>query len=357
MPKRFPQIKKPLRFGVTLIELLVSISIIVLLIALLFPAIQRVRATFDAMHCASQLRQIGIASHHFDSDHRRLPPGYLGPAMEEQENYPSPAHYRSGQWIGHLPLLLPYLDQGLIVRDMNYDMTPDHVASFPWFFKTSANDLNDFMYQIASKRVILFNCPSVNSYAPEKGMPFPPGGGTLLGVHTFNNDRLGVFTTSWQDNYGNSSAYYSLGRTHYVGVSGCGSGSHQTYSIFEGIYTNRSKVSLAQITTNDGTSNTLLYGEACGSQYQGSRFETIDLSWMGVSALGTYGGLHHPRSGEIIHFSGYHPGGVQFCFADGSVRTLRRGTTTERFTPDWYVLQELAGWRDGGQSNKRYLFD
>ena len=50
-------------------------------------------------------------------------------------------------------------------------------------------------------------------------------------------------------------------------------------------------------------------------------------------------------------------GGVQFCFADGSVRTLRRGTTTERFTPDWYVLQELAGWRDGGQSNKRYLFD
>ena len=345
------------RFGLTLVELLVSLGIIVLLIALLLPAIQRVRATLDAMVCASRLRQMGLAAHHHETDHGRLPPGYLGPAMENQEDYPLPAHYQRGQWIGHLPLLLPYLEQGLVIRDMNYDMNPDHVAPFPWFFKTTANDLNDSLYQIAQTRLKLFVCPSVSSYDPEKGMPFPPGGGTLLGVHTFNSILLGPFSTSWQDNYGNSSSFYPLGRTHYVGVAGCGTGSHPAYNLFAGIFTNRSKVSLAQITANDGTSNTLLYGEACGSQYQGSRFETIDLSWMGVSALGTYGGLHHPRTGQVIHFSGYHPGGVQFCFADGSVRSVRRGTTTDRDTPDWYVLQELAGWREGGRSNKSTLID
>lgn len=83
----------------------------------------------------------------------------------------------------------------------------------------------------------------------------------------------------------------------------------------------------------------------------------MDLSWFGVSALGTYGGLHHPRTGQVIHFSGYHPGGVQFCFADGSIRMVRRGTTTDRDTPDWYVLQELAGWREGGRSDKSSLID
>ncbi len=179
----------------------------------------------------------------------------------------------------------------------------------------------------------------------------------MVASHVFNSLELGAFTSGFKDDYSKTSAYFPLGVTHYVGVAGCGTGSHPAYNLFAGIFTNRSKVSLAQITANDGTSNTLLYGEACGSQWLGSRFESMDLSWFGVSALGTYGGLHHPRTGQVIHFSGYHPGGVQFCFADGSIRMVRRGTTTDRDTPDWYVLQELAGWREGGRSDKSSLID
>ena len=49
-------------------------------------------------------------------------------------------------------------------------------------------------------------------------------------------------------------------------------------------------------------------------------------------------------------FSSRHPGGVQFCFGDGSVRFLRYGATTIRSpkpSADWILLQQLGGIRDG----------
>jgi prepilin-type processing-associated H-X9-DG protein/prepilin-type N-terminal cleavage/methylation domain-containing protein len=61
------------RLAFTLIELLVVVAIIVTVMAMLLPAIQRVRATADRMICADHLKQNLIAVHNYHVHHDALP--------------------------------------------------------------------------------------------------------------------------------------------------------------------------------------------------------------------------------------------------------------------------------------------
>lgn len=59
--------------GFTVVELLVSIAIMGLLIAVLLPAVQQVRSAARNAQCRSNLHQIGIAAHAYSATHGRLP--------------------------------------------------------------------------------------------------------------------------------------------------------------------------------------------------------------------------------------------------------------------------------------------
>lgn len=61
------------RSGFTMVELVVAVAIIGTLVAILLPAVQRVRSTANQMACESHLRQLMIAAHSYQEAHDVFP--------------------------------------------------------------------------------------------------------------------------------------------------------------------------------------------------------------------------------------------------------------------------------------------
>lgn len=85
--------------GFTLIELLVVIGILAVLVGLIVPAVQRVRASAARLQCQNKLRQIGLGLHSYHDTRGSLPPGVGG----DNSSYPS---------MSWLTRILPYVEQG-----------------------------------------------------------------------------------------------------------------------------------------------------------------------------------------------------------------------------------------------------
>jgi len=93
------------RHAFTLIELLVVIAIIAILIALLVPAVQKVREAANRSQCQNNLKQIGLAAHNFHDAYRALPPAWLGDNALDPDG-----------WAPWAVLLLPFLEHDDVFR-------------------------------------------------------------------------------------------------------------------------------------------------------------------------------------------------------------------------------------------------
>lgn len=352
------------RLAFTLIEVIVVIAIIAILIALLIPAVQRVRESANRTACANNLYQLGLAAHNYHSTHGVFPPGYLGPRDPQMtfdfSPYPGAGVPGSPYWnwfqrashVGVLAFLLPYLEQQNVSDRMEIDWN----STTRWV-------LSEKNMATAQSKLAVLQCPSDNLYGGFSG--------SVTSAH--HHDLYWGYQADLAFHMHNASHIATrLGLTNYAGVNGAeGKGAPGSVWVqWEGIFNNRSRISLTSVT--DGTSHTLLFGEGIGGMTNGRR--EIAWSWIAFAAQGTRPGLRGPNDSTRTPFGSRHPIVVQFCFADGSVRGLRRDGTAGLFSaalqnmpsPDlplpeagsnWYVLQQLAGRCDGGALPTGALLD
>jgi hypothetical protein len=101
--------------------LLVVISTIGVLLALLFPAVQRARAAAWSAQCKSHLKQLGLALHNYLGTHQTLPPGYIA-------QFDSLSRSDLGPSWGWGSMILPFLEEDELSRACNFDQNVEHTS-------------------------------------------------------------------------------------------------------------------------------------------------------------------------------------------------------------------------------------
>lgn len=315
--------------GFTLIELLVILAIIGVMVALLLPAVMRVREAAHRLECQNHLKQIGLALQHYHTSYSAFPPAQIDdPRYSTNPKLRRPPHpYLS--WRGYL---LPFLDQ-----DNLWQQTDSAFASGTDFWHNPPH--------IGLSMVMpIYTCPS----DPRQTQTYP--------VPT-------------EDEYGGGVAGGFIDMPH-VALSGYFAVNGTNLLSRDGAFVVNETVRIVDI--RDGTSNTLLIGERPavepnvfgwwyagvgqfvpdrpGSRHSvlqerlhyegyftGSAAQTLGAAEINMQSSGysaydncppgpyTYRRGDSRNPCDAFHFWSQHPGGANFAFADGSVHFLNYG--------------------------------
>ncbi len=284
------------RQAFTLVELLVVIAIIGILIALLLPAVQKVRESAARTQCQNNLKQLTLAYHEYEGINKAFPPSYITDQTKP---------------VGWGIYLLTYLEQDQLFKLYNFD--------FPFFLdEPPVGILNQ---TVANTQLKVFQCPAT----PDRPDPYS---------YTFTFPGYPPFT--WQASPSDYSPVQNVSQPLATFL-----GSSQSSGQLNGALQPDMGTRLAQVT--DGTSNTILLAEIAGKNllWQAGRYTGQPLSgffggeggWgdatSGASAL--YGsssdGTVFPGSCGIncsndYGFYSFHTNGANAAFVDGSVRFL-----------------------------------
>src|SRR5688572_18240395 len=145
------------RAGFTLIELLVVIAIIAILIALLVPAVQKVRESANRTQCQNNLHQLGVALHNYDTANKQFPPAgkSYGWCTHAPPNFvKDPVFYN----LNGLVLLMPYLEQSAL-----HDKYNPNAASQSYSTNgapSAGSPVAGGNAELAAQLVAVLRCPS-----------------------------------------------------------------------------------------------------------------------------------------------------------------------------------------------------
>lgn len=334
------------RRGFTLIELLVVIAIIAVLIGLLLPAVQKVREAANRMKCQSNLKQIALACHNYESTNGTLPPAGKG------YGFCSSAATGNGDVnvtnMHGFILLLPYLEQQSLFAQLdlnkafsdviwdNSGVIRNNKGNYkvaPWAPATPTQN------QALMNNVLQsFICPSDNGPRTSTPQAFP--------------NRYGVNGTPQLSGQRSNYDFITLTGTDFGTCNWwTNSGTPQTRYMFG----ENSKCRLSDV--KDGLSNTFMLGETLDTPYcngwppawgyrawvfsgldpgpapvagsafpaQGINNWTLIASW---TACGnpTSTGTNAPTPGRLGNWGqvgSLHSGGAQFAMGDGSIRFVK----------------------------------
>jgi prepilin-type N-terminal cleavage/methylation domain-containing protein/prepilin-type processing-associated H-X9-DG protein len=364
------------RSAFTLIELLVVIAIIGILIALLLPAVQKVREAAARIQCQNNLHQIALAAHNYHDANQSFP-GY------------------DTQFVSPLVRMLPYLEQDNQYKLFAFRPAPENSQAsnggnpisgpnvfFIWFRdplnRPSTSPTNSTIVPRpptvygAEGQLKVFICPSApsvdtSSTAIQAVLP-PPGDPTTntptpVALIDYNPDQGGP-GTFWYSTLPGSTI---MGRTHYLPSAGdprtrIDRNSRTTPPgrvDAHGLFYYKSKESLSRI--SDGTSNTLMFVESAGGMLTGLSAPAdtpkwTNQSWGGAIWYSSSGMCPNPSylncapqiltpsiryNSSVFAAGSKHAGGLcNVAMADGSVRGINASI-------DSLALAYLAGARDG----------